>query len=94
MKSKVLIVVIVAIALVFLVSASALAMVSPNYLLNWFTPLSGTGGGPSISTSYSANTTIGQTITGLLASTNYKVRAGYWAGVDAPYTVYVPLMKK
>jgi hypothetical protein len=94
MKSKIFMVVTVAIVLVLLVSASALAMSSLHYQLNWFTPLSGTGGGPSDTISYSANFTIGQTITGFSSSTGYKAGAGYWVGNDAPYSVYVPLLKR
>lgn len=94
MKSKVLMVVTLAVALGLLVSASALAMASANYQLNWFTPLSGNGGGPSSSPSYLVNTTIGQTITGPSSSTNYQARTGYWAGTDAPYSVFLPLLNR
>jgi hypothetical protein len=94
MKSKIFMVVSVAIVLVLLAFASANAMSSANYLLNWFTPLSGSGGGPTSSSSYTANITIGQTGTGLSSSANYAAQEGYWAGTDDPYRAFLPLIKK
>jgi len=93
MKSKIFTVVSVAIVLVLLAFASANAMSSANYQLNWFTPLSGSGG-PASSSSYRANITIGQTGTGLSSSTHYVAKIGYWAGTDNPYGVFLPLIKK
>lgn len=94
MKSKICMVVSVAIVLVLLAFASADAMSSANYQLNWFTPLSGSGGGPASSSSYTANVTIGQTGTGLSSSTNYAVKEGYWAGTDNPYHSFLPVIKR
>ena len=94
MKPKVLRVVSVVLVLLFLISVSATGMSSLNYLLNWFTPLSSSGGDASNSASYSANITIGQTITGLSSSPNYRAWTGYWSGTDDPYHVYVPVVKK
>jgi hypothetical protein len=83
-----------AIVLVLLAFASAGAMSSANYQLNWFTPLSGSGGGPASSSSYTANVTIGQTGTGHSSSTNYVAEEGYWAGTDDPYRAFLPLIKR
>ena len=94
MKSKSLIAVAVALVLVLLVSAAVLAMASANFALNWFTPLNGSGGGPSTSASYAANFTIGQSSAGSSSSTNYKLNLGYWAGIGNPTNTYMPILLK
>lgn len=94
MKSKTFLAIIAALVLVLLVSVSALAMTSPSFWLDWFTPLSGSGGGPSSSTSYTANITIGQSAVGPAASTNYKLGLGYWSGAGNPYAVFLPAVTK
>lgn len=93
MKSKTPIAVGVALVLVVLVSASALAMGSPNFRLDWYTPLNSGGGGPSTSTTYMANFTIGQTAVGASSSANYKLGLGYWSGVIR-FTSYLPMVVK
>jgi hypothetical protein len=80
------------IALLFL-AASAQAMSSTNYKLEWFVPLTGGGGGLSTSTNYAVDFTIGQTVIGSSASDNYRVALGYWAGIVPPPT-YLPLILK
>ena len=94
MKSKSLLAVAVALVFVLLVSITVLAMASPNFVLNWFTPLNGSGGGPSTSASYAANFTIGQTAAGASSSTNYKLNLGYWAGIGNPTNTYLPMLRK
>ncbi len=94
MKSKTFMVVSVALVLLLLVTAGAFAMASANYWLNWFTPLSGSGGGPSSSASYSANFTIGQTVTGRASSANYQATTGYWAGAGYFNSIFVPFINK
>jgi hypothetical protein len=70
------------ILLILLLGAgSALAMSSPNYRLDWFTPMTGGGGGPASSASYAANFTVGQTVVGTSASEHYGSGLGYWYGV-------------
>jgi len=75
-------------------AGSVLAMDSTNYWLDWFTPLTGGGGGPASSTNYAVNFTVGQTAIGLSSSTNYGVGLGYWYGVEAGYKIYLPLILK
>lgn len=41
------------------------------------------GGGPSSSTNYSVNASVGQSTIGSATSTNYEVGIGYWYGVNA-----------
>ena len=60
---------------------SALAMSSTNYRLNWFTPLTGGGGGSVSSTHYATNFTVGQTVVGASASEHYGSGLGYWYGL-------------
>ena len=89
MKPKLLTAVAIALVLVLLVSASALAMDSPNFRLDWHTPLNSGGGGPSTSTTYRANFTIGQTAVGASSSANFKLGLGYWSGVII-FSSYLP----
>ena len=62
---------LLALLALLLLAGSALAgMSSPNYRLDWYVLLTGGGGGPTDSTNYAANYTIGQTARGLSSSTN------------------------
>jgi hypothetical protein len=71
---------LILIILLLLVS-SALAMASPNFRLDWFTPMTGGGGGPASSAHYAANFTVGQTVVGASASEHYGSGLGYWYGL-------------
>jgi hypothetical protein len=84
--------IIAALAILLLLAAGALAMYSTNYRLDWFTPLTGGGGGRASSAHYAVNFTIGQSAIGASASTNYKGCLGYWCGAVIPYRVYLPLV--
>lgn len=68
------------------------AMESTNYRLDWFTPLTGGGGGVASSTNYVINFTVGQSVAGVFSGTNYGVCLGYWCGGTAQYRVYLPLV--
>ena len=85
---------ILAIIIFFLLMGSmlSLAMSSVNYQLEWFTPGTTGGGGSASSAHYTVNLTIGQSATGIAASTAYKGCLGYWCGVAVKYQVYVPLI--
>jgi hypothetical protein len=74
-----------------LLTGVALAMSSTNYRLDWFTPLTGGGGGPANSTNYAVNLTVGQTAIGASSSTNYGGCLGYWCG-EFEYRVLLPLV--
>ncbi len=88
--------ILIAILVVFLLlTGSVLAMSSTNYQLNWFTPLTGGGGGAASSTNYAANFTVGQSAIGASAGTTYNACLGYWCGnSNSKYTVYLPLTLK
>ena len=77
--------------LLFLLVSDALAMSSTNYRLDWFVPLTGSGGSEMSSTHYHAYVTIGQTAIGASTSTNYRVGLGYWYGL-LQSRVYLPLI--
>jgi hypothetical protein len=92
MKSKHIVAISTALVVVLLISASALAMSSPTYRLDWFVLLSGGGGGRSSSTSYVADYTIGQTAAGPSSSTGYKMGLGYWYGTGNQYAIFLPVV--
>jgi len=74
-----------------LLVGNALAMRSTNYWLDWYTPLTGGGGGPAGSTNYAVNFTVGQTASGASTSTNYRGCLGYWCG-EVEYQIFLPLV--
>lgn len=73
-------------------TGSALAMYSANYRLDWFTPLTGGGGGPAASDHYAVNLTVGQTAIGAASSSGYQACLGYWCGVGEQWRAYLPLV--
>jgi hypothetical protein len=80
----------------FLVTSNALAIESNNYRLDWFTPLTGSGGGGASSTSYVINFTVGQAAIGTSSSTSYGGCLGYWCQEGAvampkDHHIYLPV---
>lgn len=75
-----------------LLAGVALAMDSDNYRLDWFTPLTGGGGGTAGSTHYAVNLTVGQSAIGTSASTSYEGCLGYWCGGVGEHRIYLPLI--
>ncbi len=84
---------LLALAVLLLLNASAQAVSSDHYHLDWFVPLTGGGGGQASSAQYAVNFTIGQTTIGSSASTNYKGCLGYWCG-EFEYRIFLPLVLK
>jgi hypothetical protein len=64
-----------------MMAGTSLAMSSTNYWSDWFTPMTGGGGGPASSTNYAANFTVGQTVVGASTSEHYGSGLGYWYGL-------------
>jgi hypothetical protein len=77
-----------------LLVGGAVAMSSTSHRLDWFTPLTGSGGGAASSTNYAINLTVGQAAIGRSSSTNYAVGLGYWHGVGQQFRVYLPIVIK
>ena len=75
-----------------LLAGRALAMRSDHYWLDWYTPLTGGGGGPASSAHYAVDFTVGQSVIGASASTHYRAGLGYWYGAVGQYRVYLPLV--
>ena len=69
-----------ALVAILFITSGALAMESGNYRLDWFTPLTGSGGGAASSDSYAVNFTVGQTLVGAPDSASYEGCLGYWCG--------------
>jgi hypothetical protein len=92
MKLRILLLTIV---LLLLLVHGADGMSSANYRLDWFTPLTGSGG-PASSAAYSINFTVGQTASHTSSSPLYRIQTGYWAGVipdeptPPPLNFYLP----
>jgi hypothetical protein len=76
-----------------LFASSALAMSSANYRLDWFAPLTSSGGSAS-STHYAGNFSVGQAVIGSAGSTGYTAGLGYWYGAAISYRLYLPLILK
>ena len=85
--------ILLALLIIFLLlTSSALAMSSANYKLDWFVPLTGSGGSEMSSDNYKAYVTIGQTAIGASASANYGACLGYWCGQLPGGRLHLPLI--
>ncbi len=86
--------IILTVLVLLALASGALAMSSAGYKLDWFTPMTGGGGGPASSVSYAVNLTIGQTVIGAASSANYKIDLGYWYGAVVPSLVFLPVVQR
>ena len=84
---------LLALVALLLLTGVALAMDSEHYRLDWFTPLTGGGGGTASSDNYAINFTVGQSVIGASSSANYGGCLGYWCGITQ-YRVYLPLVTR
>ncbi len=93
MKQRTLLLALVAL---FALTGVTVAMDSAHYRLDWFTPLTGSGGGAASSTHYAVNLTVGQSAIGASSSRNHGGCLGYWcqtaAAVAEAHRVYLPLL--
>ena len=83
---------LLALVALLLLTGVALAMDSEHYRLDWFTPLTGGGGGTASSASYAINFTVGQSVIGTSDSTSYEGCLGYWCGGAVEHKIYLPLV--
>ncbi|CAG0936551.1 hypothetical protein TFLX_05432 [Thermoflexales bacterium] len=91
MNTKRFVLIALIILLAFVLAQSALAMSSAHFRLDWFVPLEGSGS-PASSAHFAANITVGQAVFGASSSTHLQTGLGYWYGVGAPYSIYLPLI--
>lgn len=94
MKKQLLVTMLVVLLSGLLLVQIAAALSSPNYRLDWFTPLTTGGGGAASSAHYAVNLSVGQSVIGASASTNYKTGLGYWYGLGGAYRVCLPIILK
>jgi hypothetical protein len=97
MKEKLRFLLLLTLVLLLFLAQTVSAMSSDHYVLNWYTPLTTSGGGRASSANYSINLTIGQTTIGNASNTNYHLGLGYWAGlIDLLQTwiVQLPIILK
>jgi apolipoprotein N-acyltransferase len=92
MSKRMLTGIVGALLCLLLLAGAALAMSSPNYRLDWFTPLTAGAGGPAGSPGYAVDVTVGQSAIGTLASASYQICLGYWCGASVQYDLYLPLL--
>lgn len=89
--------ILLTLAVLLLLAGRALAMSSAHYRLDWFTPLTGSGG-PASSTHYAVHFSVGQSAIGTASSTGYGGCLGYWCGTAGgaagPFRVYLPFVFK
>lgn len=79
-------------ACVFFATEIASAMGSTNYRLEWYTPLTGSGGSMS-STNFKLDFTVGQSASINLMTSTYRDCLGYWCGL-IDWRVFLPLILK
>jgi hypothetical protein len=84
---------ICALLALILLSVKLLAMSSPNYRLDWFTPMTTGGGGAAASAQYAINLSVGQTAIGGSNSASYRSSLGYWPGIMSS-RAYLPIILK
>ncbi len=77
--------------LLLLLTSSGRAMNSSQYRLDWFAPMTGTGGASS-SPNFSLSLTVGQTVTGAQGSPGYAMNLGFWQNWSS--SVFLPIVVK
>jgi hypothetical protein len=84
---------LLATAVLLLSGGVVLSQSSANFNLNWST-MAG-GGGESTSATYRVEGSIGQSLTELSSSGDYRVQSGFWqAHIAEPSTIYLPLIMR
>jgi membrane-associated PAP2 superfamily phosphatase len=89
MNNKAKIVILTGVLLLVLVSTSS-AGSSTQYAVEW--DVVSAGGTPMASSTYGLMGTVGQSAPGGSSSAGYVLCAGYWCGIVADYTIYLPLV--
>ncbi|KPL16106.1 MAG: hypothetical protein AMJ93_16080 [Anaerolineae bacterium SM23_84] len=93
MKQRTLLLALIAL---LVLTGVAVAMDSAHYRLDWFTPLTGAGGGGASSAHYAVNLTLGQSAIGASSSRSYGGCLGYWCetavAVAEGHEIHLPLL--
>ena len=71
-------------------AGSAWAMDSAHYRLDWFVPLTGTGGAAT-STHYAAGYTVGQSVSGRFIGAEEGACLGFWCA-EATHRLFLPVV--
>ena len=91
MKRKTLILILI--VSLFLITSAGSAMNSILFQLNWYPPLTGSGG-VTASAHYAIHFTVGQTAGGASTSPNYKIGLGYWPGIAPEFFTRLPIVTR
>ena len=92
MKKKHWLILNIVMLIALMLTSNVLAMSSPGYELEWFTPMTSGGGGEAASSSYAVNFTIGQSAIGESASSSYGTGLGYWYNLLKGLAIYLPII--
>ncbi len=84
--------VLLALALLLLLSSITLARPNAGYDLAWWTVDGGGGGGSS--GQYTLGGTIGQPDAGVWQGDGYTLTGGFWAGIAVERHLYLPLVAR
>lgn len=90
-RSKVLVLAGLALA-TFVLVGSVWAMSSTHYRLEWFVPLTGTGGAAT-STHYAIGYTVGQSVGGRFVGAETSACLGFWCA-EMTHRLFLPLVVK
>ena len=75
-----------------LIASNALAGSSAHYRIDWFTPMTSSGGGTASSANYTASFTIGQSAIGSSSSGDHEVCIGFWCDALRISKIFLPLI--
>ena len=89
-------IILIACLVTVLLTGAALAVAATNagYSLDWFTVDGGGGTSTSSGGNYSVSGTIGQPDAGTLTGGGYTVQGGFWGGLAASSSLYLPLVQR
>ena len=94
MKRRTFLPIALALLCTVMLVGGGLALSSGQYRLDWFTPLTTSGGGQASSAHYAIHLTVGQVARGAPASTHYQLCLDYWCGAGFRDWVYLPLVTR
>ena len=80
--------------LALLLAVNVLAMSSSGYVLDWYVPVTGGGGGEASSANYAVNFTVGQSVIGPSSSASFSSALGYWYGLLLDRLISLPIILK